>query len=279
MISRQKWTNQEIAILKDKYALIPAKELAVLLNKSYGSILNKAKRLKIKSNKPFKHQKWFYDDYFFNKINNISCYVAGVIAADGYINKNKNKIIIHLSNKDREFLQNIANKLKFTGYIKEYVNKEKDGRIRSTIWLTLSNATNLINQLDKTFNITLYNKKNNILPPPNLSNKNHILSFIAGFIDGDGCISISKNNTLELSCIGSKMLCGWIRQQFINIFGDNFEKSHIYQHSQCDLYVYKNTGKKADIIIKKILSIPNIQDLLLKRKWDKLYESKFNLSN
>ena len=78
------------------------------------------------------------DDNFFNKPNIINCYWAGFIAADGCITgRNKNKLYIGLSSKDKQHLEVFKKTICFDGPILENIIKRGDKEFHtSTISIT-----------------------------------------------------------------------------------------------------------------------------------------------
>ena len=133
--------------------------------------------------------------------------------------------------------------------------------------------------LYKNFNITP--RKSLTLLPPNLSDTNLIDAFICGYIDGDGCICMCKNNvrniqdSLVISTVGTQEIVSWIKERFSQILGKEFGSINKYHNSKKNTYSY-STGqsKGAREIFKHFynLNVPK-----LKRKWtDEIYEYCIN---
>lgn len=92
MNKQQTWTEQEIAVLRQEYPTLGPKNLAPKFNRSWESVYNKARALKIKVNHENRH------DRNLNK-HDISalttsktpegCYILGLLWADGHVAKHK----------------------------------------------------------------------------------------------------------------------------------------------------------------------------------------------
>lgn len=196
------------------------------------------------------------NEKYFSKPNIENCYWAGFIAADGCITKD-NSLSITLSIKDIDHLKTFKNKIKYTGKIKVYA-RDKKQYCRIEIFNKY-----IVKDLLTNFKIT--RRKTFTLKPPNLKNKNHIKSFIIGYIDGDGHIGIHKN-IFYISVYGTKSVVTWIRKYFLKF---SLEKSSSQIHKTKNTYYIGFANKKAETIYQSFVNIKNNK---LKRKW------KYNLS-
>ena len=194
-------------------------------------------------------------DEFINNDNNFEWYWYGFILADGHINDKE--LIISLSIKDIEHLTILSN------YLKCNINILKNNlycgfRINDIVnVLKLKNKLHLLN----------FNKTEN---PPDISKYNisteKMLSLIIGYIDGDGCIEISKEGrckTIKMEVHGSwfnnlKFISEFLKNNF------NIDSKVIINNRG---YAHFSTNKHNQIkeLFQKIkeLNIP-----YLKRKWD-----------
>jgi hypothetical protein len=131
--------------------------------------------------------KYKCNELFFDKLNELSCYWAGFIAADGYIGIQKRKygrryLSIELSRKDKGHLE----------YFKEHIGSTHPigNTIKKCCKIKIF-SNQLALSLKKNFNIV--NCKTFIYHPPKL--KDSMMShFIRGYIDGDGCIKFTKKS-------------------------------------------------------------------------------------
>ena len=215
------------------------------------------------------------NDDFFETPNEINCYYAGFIAADGCISKRTGKFVetytlsFGLSIKDKDFLEHFKEIISYEGKIKEF---ENNGRM----YVRLDIQSNKIcDDLCKNFNIT--ERKTHTLCPPNLFDKNLIDAFICGYIDGDGSVYFSKNKNKQkrvgIAIIGTDKMLTWIINRFCEIygkekegklyeckggFGSSNKNKKIFTTSICD--------KWARTVILKIseMNIPKME-----RKWSK----------
>ena len=254
-----KWTDDEIELLKHHwvYALSKNDLHKVFPNRTHSSLMNMARRLNLKT---ISERKRHGNLSFLDKLTTSSCYWWGFIIADGHLTS-RGELIINLNNQDKEHLIKLSKHLntniktfsKSNGYSitpKDFCILRIQDKTFGKKWLSILNIT-----APKTYF------------PPDLSiflNKENLLSFFIGLIDGDGCIWSSKNwlnlrvelhgnwlNTLELISIKLK--------EFYDI--------------DSKVKLTKRGSSKIDINRKKDLNIlknyVNNVDYL-ERKWSKL---------
>ncbi len=162
------------------------------------------------TSKSEKMKKYSINEKYFEKPNTENSYWAGFIAADGYINDYKCKYrraSIMLSKRDINHLEKLKEQSKYTGPVLIRYRPNKKSKNKYFCLLQIS-SSNWIKDLETNFQIVP--KKTHILNPPKLEYPNN-LAFIAGFIDGDGCISFSKKKkwkyiTITIVCASIKMI-------------------------------------------------------------------------
>lgn len=266
----KKWNDCDIKILKKKnqYTAI---QLSKLLNRSVSSIQAKLFNLGIKSGPLTKCR---HNEDFFDILNNTNCYWAGFIAADGYIDQNR--LGITISSKDKNHLKRFAKDIKYNGNILDSIIRNKNyGKSRFkkkeyyTSSLVIGSAINIIKKLNDIFNITP--RKSFTLKSPNINNLENILSYIVGYIDGDGTVYVDNKNRMQLSIVsGSKDILDWILSIFNQISPTNYTKRTAQVRKEkrksrkSNTYCIKITGYRAQNIchILNMIKVPRLQ-----RKW------------
>lgn len=212
------------------------------------------------------------DELFFDVPNIINCAIAGMLAADGCMQKNR--LTIGLAGKDQEYLEMLKKITKYTGKIntrtsrykiKNYSNPSNpDYEGDYTVCLLGFNYIKKWKKdLEKYFNIT--SKKSLTLLPPNLNDLNLQLAYLSGIYDGDGNISMQKKKgkpMLGLHFIGTKELVEWAIKIYKNIF-PNFKIKSVKRKSP-NIFTLKINGCQSYILSKMILSM-NLPRL--ERKW------------
>jgi hypothetical protein len=187
------YSLEEDQFLIDNYGLLPVKIIQQKLNRTFQSIVTRAKKLGLKSNR----RTYVYDDFFFNQITNKNSYYAGLLAADGCIFGNL--CTITLKKHDLNILRNFQKDLKSTRPIYLYKNKYHCLSI---------NSKQICYDLKLNFNIV--ERKSLILDPPNID-FDCAAHYIRGYIDGDGCFSGN-----QLIILGTYSLLLWIGKCFSN---------------------------------------------------------------
>lgn len=181
----------------------------------------KCRQLRLKSSKEmFVTQKriYIFDEDFWKNITPLTCYWAGFIAADGCLLNIKNKsgglskrFTLSLSTKDLKHLELFKKTIKSSHPIKFYQKKSPSSdNMTYQCFLSINCAEKWFEDLEKNFNIVP--NKTHILPPPNILNKELEFSYLIGYIDGDGHITVpdhkvfGKSLTIGLSSSSIKIL-------------------------------------------------------------------------
>lgn len=196
-----------------------------------------------------RHYKQSFNENYFDNINTHNkAYLLGFLYADGCINKN-NVVSFTVHKQDKEILQMYADEMNATNPIVNVKNKEH---------VSISFCSK--HMCDTLINLGCGHNKTFKLAFPNID-KQYQYNFIRGFMDGDGCISITNKNNhkyISLSFTGTIDMMKKLKSIFIV---DN------------DIKFYRNSynihiGKTADVLRILELIYKNA-DLYLKRKHDK----------
>lgn len=217
--------------------------------------------------RPGEHcRKYEYDKDFFFKQSADLGYVLGLIAADGTIGSNDNRIEIELQEEDKEILEKIKQVIHLTRPIKIYNTQNQ--YIKSKLWIE---DQKIKEQLVNIFHIPprkTYEHDNFYFPKDSL-NSEFWKDYIRGYFDGDGSVKDS-NHTITFQIDGTnKRLIEEIRdiiKNFTNIQcqinvlqGINLPKHRIYAY-----------GDNAKIIFNWFYDTQS--SLYMKRKKEKYYE-------
>lgn len=141
------------------------------------------------------------DHEIFSEITPQNSYWAGFIAADGCVYQKFLKVVIQ--ERDREHINKMLMFLKssrkakiFKGYARLEIKSKK-----------------IVENLSKHFNIVP--NKSLILRPPNIDNEELVRNFIRGYVDGDGCLYVDKENVIQVGITsGSREILEWINNIF-----------------------------------------------------------------
>ena len=173
-----------------KYALQgkSLKEISKILNISYKTL---SKDLLKKYNyKPLPDGKKQVNSKYFSKISSQSkAYWLGFIAADGYVNKEKNVFEFVLI--DKEMIEYFKEEIKSI----HKISKKKtllNGKIFESYRISIHDK-NIINDL---YNLNCTNNKSYEYTIPNSLPKKYLSHFLRGYFDGDGCTYISQNKLM-----------------------------------------------------------------------------------
>lgn len=143
-----------------------------------------------------KRKKYSCNEAFFSEDNELSWYWAGFIAADGNIEKNKNRITIKLNKKDIDHLIKYKDNIKSTAPITESCREDNRPGFKSKYYYGCQIRFNSSQMVYDLFKFGIVPNKSKIYSiPEELFNNYNIKHFIRGLIDGDGWI---KKETVGL---------------------------------------------------------------------------------
>ncbi len=148
-------------------------------------------------------RKYQLNDAFFDG-SVLSCYWAGFIAADGCIvdQHGQHAVRIKVSEKDCPHLECFC----LDAGSDSPVHSSKEGYC----YVSLHSAQ-WVRTLAQRFHITP--RKSYTLRSPVGLSRDQELAFIAGLIDGDGCISYDRcNQTTRLDICGTEAMMDWVRK-------------------------------------------------------------------
>lgn len=250
------WSDEEKSYLKQNYGQIKTTELASILNRTVASIHGKAKQLNIKADLHKLFTKFTVNESYFSIPNINNCYWAGFIAADGCVSK-KNLLEINLGKKDKCILERFIEQVDYKGVVK--TNK---GKTFDNVRIAIS-CPQWISDLNNNWNIT--KQKTGTLKPPNLTELEHKLSYIIGYIDGDGSVyKLKKEKHICLSICGNKEILEWISKTLFLLEDiDRYKETNLYY--SCNIHQIRYVAKRARNLLNKLKNIKT--PYKLERKW------------
>lgn len=221
-----------------------------------------------------KNNKYSYgfNEKFFHIPNILNSYWSGFIAADGCIYKTKNQDCLQLfiSYKDVDHLYRFKECIKYSGDIKVTYRKNSGNRLagckRASSKMCRINifSNNLCKDLFNNYNIIP--RKSLILCPPSKLSDHDIMAYIAGLIDGDGCIAKNKKYH-SIYILGTKKVLEWCLLNINRITG---EQNNISIKKPKGKKLYRMVLSKKRTLIKIYNEIVCLNIPIMSRKWDKL---------
>ena len=210
------WTDEKIIDLYNK-EYIGQHKGCPFLSKKYGFyVYDQFKKLNLPlRNDKDKNKKYYCNSSFFKELNTEEkAYWFGFILGDGYISsssKSSNKLGISLQDCDYEHLLKFNKAIQGNYPIKHYLttNGYKINSPYCRIVIVDDNITN-----DLISHGCIKNKTNKIKPPENLDYKLR-RHFIRGYLDANGCISISKGKSYSIKITGTNEILNWIMNHLI----------------------------------------------------------------
>lgn len=272
LMKETQWTPEDIEIVKQNYYEGVPHCMALLPQYNRSAIKWLANSLGLRVNPSTIGRKYTHNNDYFTNLTMENCYVAGFIAADGSLRSRGKVLSIILHPKDRQILENFKQYFEYTGSVVDGERKSKD-KVQLTTTLVVNGVGQWYEDLEKHFNITP--AKTKTLQAPNLSSMDHKIAFIAGYIDGDGCIMWSGGK-FYLDVLGTESVISFIKEVFDTIIpipengigrGSMLDLSKYNNKYSFSLYKYRISGKRAIAICQHIKQYPLP---FLERKWSKV---------
>lgn len=251
-------------VLSSNYAYI---DIAKILNKTKQQCKGRAKILNLENK--FIYRKYFHNENFWSAPNKLNSFWAGFGIADACLvdrEDGKYSYSIQISEMDKDYLQEFANNIEYTGKL-SFINsiKKTTNKISKLVSLRI-HSRQWGQDLIKNFNLTP--RKTFTVKPPNL-NESLLFYYLKGLIDGDGCIAFSSKKGITIRiCGASKDLIYWVRDFCEKHFGHfnikGTKKNNIYEYNQ--YYTFTIAGIRGCFLFD---FLRKLKTPILARKWER----------
>ncbi len=272
-IKRRQWTTEEDNLLRELMSTktLSFRQMATRFPGRNATSLRKHARVHLGlDNDGFIFHKHTYNQAFFAIPNPINCYVAGFYAADGYVGDNitTRVLAISLAPKDGHQVETFKRLLGYSGNI-TIDQREHLGHCNMHS-LRLYSAYEIAADLERNFGLSY--PKTFRIPAPNLTDPHLQLCYLAGLLDGDGCVHIGNKNTVLIRYVSaSRDVVDWIKS-FVDSMGlQTLKRGRHYtvcKEKRSAAYSFAVAGLKALDLIKRVQRLKAEGVPILDRKWD-----------
>ena len=237
------FTEEQIEYLKDNYDKMTYSEIAAKLGFTERQVRGKINNMGLSKLKKFNK------NYFSNIDTSNKAYWLGFIYADGYIIENKTnrnyELGIELNRNDVKLLEEFNNELGGVHSICfKHNKKEFNGyKYETDSCIIRIYSKNIVCDLMK---LNIFQNKTNRKEFPECDK--FFFEFLRGFMDGDGCIHVSKNNHIILKFTNS------------NINFLEYLKQTVNKKLDIDGHIYKENDKKYQLVYFKKCDVKSILD-------------------
>ena len=216
---------------------------------------------------------YYFNEHFFDEIDTAyKAYILGLLWADGHNCVKKGSIILELQEQDKELLLQINNITQNERPLRLQTLHNKNEKWQNQYKLTLQNryTSSVLESYGMLANKSL------VLEFPKCVPEELYSSFILGYFDGDGSISLSNNNrNVYISIVGTKMFLDVVAEIIQKNTGVNptITRATRAKDPICSL----RCNKKQDVI--KLLNwLYKDSTIYLQRKYNK-YRTFININN
>lgn len=244
-----------------------APELAKQFHCSHPSIYKVLKKNGVVSRDKYeRRRKNKVNDNFFEKINtHEKAQILGMYAADGCI-LNESRTTIRLKKEDKYYLEWIKERLGFTGKIvfsQPIDNSENGFGIGTGSYAFSTFSRKIISDLNR---LGLTERKSLILDFPTFNQvpKEFINSYILGYFEGDGSISINKEGHTTIDICATLSFC----QKLIRVIKEVLDiNGRIYKADNNQIHHFMLNGNHQ--VLKFLDWIYKDSTFQMKRKYEK----------
>lgn len=260
-INQLKYTEEQIKLFGEYYKQgYSLKETSEKFNVNYHTLKQNLIRFGYRNpKKKLDHQRVEKICYFDSIDTPEKAYILGFLFSDGYISRTPYGISIGLAlqSSDKYILEYIKQEWGIKNKISEYKNSVKLQTTDRYLYSRLLELGIYEDKFHKDFVI------------PNIK-ESLINSFILGYFDGDGCITIKSTGYVSISiCCNSRMFLESVQSYLIqqNIFSRPITTEHRAKHPLYVLYITKRKDQNAfkDLIYRN-------STIFLKRKYNKFLQ-------
>jgi hypothetical protein len=287
---RKEWTDEEKDKLKSLVldGKLSFRQMSKQFNRTPQSLQDQSRKMGLIRD-DFQFKKYSYNQDFFETPNVLNCYVAGFYAADGCIQKRDSNCILRLdiARLDLAHMEMFREKFNYDGKIVLYSKTGKSGYISEMNLMILHSAHKMTDDLEKHFG--LIQNKTFRIPPPNIFDKDLIMAYILGLLDGDGCVYISNQNTLCITYTSASLaICEWMYNHYLSLNLKSLRKTTFNMIRKQNANTTSIQGARAVDFMKRAWIFIEKHNLpVLARKWKKTdvlkyiqdFEQKYGVIN
>lgn len=270
--SRRSWSPEEDQLLKELTSsnrLGYQQMVPFFPGRTLASLICRANQ-KLKITNVYQYHKWEYDKTFFSTPTPINSYVAGFLAADGSVivlPKNHGFILrLEVANMDLEHLNTLKGLMGFTGPI------FPGGQNKESSFFKMTIHSGFKNDLENHFGV-IPDKARRFKPLQSSDFKNN-LAYLLGLLDGDGCVHVSKENTLSINLTSCCFEVVEWAKQFVDTMSlpmlrSTAMKASVHDLHHADAYHIAIVGARAVCLVQLAQAFARKHSLpILARKWD-----------
>ena len=227
-----KWSNEEINILKELYPKLGAHETAVILNRSDNAVTVKATRLGIKA-----YHHTVKTNYFDTIDTADKAYWLGFITADGYVTYNPKHrsytLGIELNADDKFHIEKFTNAIDSDAQITTRLRHNFVDKGYNTVYKMASVRIYSKYMVESLFKYGIIPNKTYILSSIKIPDE-YIWDYIRGYFDGDGTFSYTRKSCNDGEHIYARIGFVCHEENFLKNLQQIFDKHNIKSHINRD---------------------------------------------
>lgn len=257
---KHQWTADEYAVLDANYGRMKLRSVAALLpGRTVAAIRTRAQMRGLRADRSVTNKQLpGWDEGYFSQPNEENSYWAGLLAADGSINRTA----VALYQADEAVVRLFKDTVAYPGAL----TCRHRSRVPTTEYSVSMTSPRMVADLAKNYNIVPA-KSLTLLAPKQLS-RDCALSFLVGLIDGDGsiCVKSSKNGSryLSVTCTCTESVANWMKE----VLGHG--NVHRRMDCQSGIWRYQASHTSGIRVAEQLWRHEPTKCLRFSRKWDKV---------
>ena len=225
---------------------LTGEQVAKVLLLSKNSVIKILKKRNVKARTQSEAQRRYsLNENYFDAVDTPNkAYLIGLLYADGCNYTNHHAITLSLQEDDRDVVEFMKQELGYSGPIRVNKLHDKNPRYKNQCVLCINN----VHMSDRLEQLGVVDAKSLILTFPDWLDKDLYSYFIAGYFDGDGCVSYDeKRQKCCTKTAGTKEFC----DKLSKILFDIGCKNHLVHPKQCkdnNTFVLQTGGNKSSLL-------------------------------
>ena len=191
------------------------------------------------------NRRYSLNEHYFDEVDTPNkAYLLGILYSDGCNHIKHHSITLSLQEEDRDVVEFMKSELQYEGPIRINKLSNRNKKYKDQCILCI-NSVYLSNRLEQ---LGIVNAKSLVITFPEWLNEEFYPYFIAGYFDGDGCISYDKKRQkCSTKTAGTREFCDKL-SEILFCIGCKHHLIHPKQCANSNTFVLQTSGNKSSLL-------------------------------